>query len=223
MKNSLLSIYTLIIKLTLKNYSPLRIFQILEIQKLEINSDFLDLGSTQSETNVSNYVKNKGLRTYANLSTNLKDQNNINLEIYPNDIKKKFKTIFLMNVLEHIKNTNNCFNNINDILDSDGIVYGSTPFLFHIHQSPNDYFRFTKQFLEEFLKEKGYKEIEVKILGTGIFCNMYSSLFNLTKIIPFLNVIIFSLAIIFDKILNIFLKNIKDINPLGYFFIAKKN
>lgn len=201
----------------------MRIFQILEIQKLEINSDFLDLGSTQSETNVSNYVKNKGLRTYANLSTNLKDQNNINLEIHPNDIKKKFKIIFLMNVLEHIKNTNNCFNNINDILDSDGIVYGSTPFLFHIHQSPNDYFRFTKQFLEEFLKEKGYKEIEVKILGTGIFCNMYSSLFNLTKIIPFLNVIIFSLAIIFDKILNIFLKNIKDINPLGYFFIAKKN
>ena len=201
----------------------MRIFQILEIQKLEINSDFLDLGSTQSETNVSNYVKNKGLRTYANLNTNLKDQNNINLEIYPNDIKKKFKTIFLMNVLEHIKNTNNCFNNINDILDSDGIVYGSTPFLFHIHQSPNDYFRFTKQFLEEFLKEKGYKEIEVKILGTGIFCNMYSSLFNLTKIIPILNVIIFSLAIIFDKILNIFLKNIKDINPLGYFFIAKKN
>ncbi len=201
----------------------MRIFQILEIQKLEINSDFLDLGSTQSETNVSNYVKNKDLRTYANLNTNLKGQNNINLEIYPNDIKKKFKTIFLMNVLEHIKNTNNCFNNINDILDSDGIVYGSTPFLFHIHQSPNDYFRFTKQFLEEFLKEKGYKEIEVKILGTGIFCNMYSSLFNLTKIIPFLNVIIFSLAIIFDKILNIFLKNIKDINPLGYFFIAKKN
>ena len=201
----------------------MRIFQILEIQKLEINSDFLDLGSTQSETNVSNYVKNKDLRTYANLNTNLKGQNNINLEIYPNDIKKKFKTIFLMNVLEHIKNTNNCFNNINDILDGDGIVYGSTPFLFHIHQSPNDYFRFTKQFLEEFLKEKGYKEIEVKILGTGIFCNMYSSLFNLTKIIPFLNVIIFSLAIIFDKILNIFLKNIKDINPLGYFFIAKKN
>ena len=201
----------------------MRIFQILEIQKLEINSDFLDLGSTQSETNVSNYVKNKGLRTYANLSTNFKDQNYINLETYPNEIKKKFKAIFLMNVLEHIKNTNNCFNNINDILDSDGIVYGSTPFLFHIHQSPNDYFRFTKQFLEEFLKEKGYKDIEVKILGTGIFCNMYSSLFNLTKIIPFLNVIIFSLAIIFDKVLNIFLKNIKDINPLGYFFIAKKN
>ena len=64
-----------------------RFSQILEIQKLEINSDFLDLGSTQSETNVSNYVKNKDLRTYANLNTNLKDQNNINLEIYPNDIK----------------------------------------------------------------------------------------------------------------------------------------
>jgi len=137
--------------------------------------------------------------------------------------KKVLLTIFSLTLFFFYYAFIFCFNNINDILDSDGIVYGSTPFLFHIHQSPNDYFRFTKQFLEEFLKEKGYKDIEVKILGTGIFCNMYSSLFNLTKIIPFLNVIIFSLAIIFDKVLNIFLKNIKDINPLGYFFIAKKN
>ena len=201
----------------------MRIFQILEIQKLEINSDFLDLGSTQSETNVSNYVKNKDLRTYANLNTNIKNQNFINLETYPNDIKKKFKTIFLMNVLEHIKSINNCFRNINDILDEEGVIYGSTPFLFHIHKSPNDYFRYTQQFLEEFLKENGFKFIEVKVLGTGVFCNMYSSLFNLTKKIPLLNIIIFPTAIILDKILGIFLRNLKNINPLGYFFIAKKN
>ena len=128
-----------------------------------------------------------------------------------------------MNVLEHIKSINNCFRNINDILDEDGTLYGSTPFLFHIHKSPNDYYRYTQQFLEEFLKENGFKSIEVKVLGPGVFCNMYSSLFNLTKKIPLLNIIIFQTAIILDKILGIFLRNLKNINPLGYFFIAKKN
>ena len=58
MKNSSMNNYTLIFKLTLKNYSPLRIFQILEIKNLKIDNDFLDLGSTKSETNVSNYIEN---------------------------------------------------------------------------------------------------------------------------------------------------------------------
>ena len=223
MKNSFLNIYTLIFKLTLKKYSPLRIFQILEIKKLKINNEFLDLGSSESKTNVSNYLENKHLRHYANLTNDKGIAGYINLEMYPNEIKKKFKIIFIMNVLEHIKNINNCFKNVNDILDDDGIIYGSVPFLFHIHKSPNDYYRYTQQFLEEFLRENNFKSIEVKVLGTGIFCNMYSSLFNLTKKIPFLNIIIFPIAIILDKILSIFVKNLKNINPLGYFFIAKKN
>ena len=71
--------------------------------------------------------------------------------------------------------------------------------------------------------ENNFKSIEVKVLGTGIFCNMYSSLFDKTKKIPFLNIIIFPLAIILDKILSIFDKNLRNINPLGYFFIIKKN
>lgn len=218
-----MNIYTLIIKLTLKNYSPLRIFQILEIKNLKIDNNFLDLGAIESETNVSNYLENKHLRNYANLNSDQDVVGHINLEKYPNEIKKRFKIVLIMNVLEHIKSINNCFRNINDILDEDGILYGSTPFLFHIHKSPNDYYRYTQQFLEEFLKENGFKSIEVKVLGTGVFCNMYSSLFNLTKKIPLLNIIIFPTAIILDKILGIFLRNLKNINPLGYFFIAKKN
>ena len=95
--------------------------------------------------------------------------------------------------------------------------------MYHIHESPNDYFRFTKQFLNEFLVENDFTNIEIKTLGTGIFCNMYSSLFNHTKRIPLLNVVLFPAVIIIDNIISIFFKNLKNINPLGYFFIAKKN
>ena len=58
-----MNIYTLIIKLTLKNYSPLRIFQILEIKNIKIDNNFLDLGAIESETNVSNYLENKQFRS----------------------------------------------------------------------------------------------------------------------------------------------------------------
>tara|TARA_B100000674_G_C37907916_1_gene947074 strand:- start:556 stop:1227 length:672 start_codon:yes stop_codon:yes gene_type:complete len=223
MKKSSLNFYTLIFKLTLKNYSPLRIFQILEIKKLAIDEEFLDLGSTFSDTNVSNFIEKTHLRNFATLNTKEKLENHINLEEYPNEIEKKFKVVLLMNVLEHIKNINNCFKNINYLLEKKGTLYGSTPFIYHIHESPNDYFRFTKQFLNEFLIENDFTNVEIKTLGTGIFCNMYSSLFNHTKRIPLLNVLLFPTVIIIDKFISIFFKNLKNINPLGYFFVAKKN
>jgi len=224
MKNSLFEKYTLIFKLTLKNYSPLRIFQILEASQLKIEGRFLDLGSSESPHNISNYINNDLGRIYANKINN--NNNNKNLEIdledYPNKINQKFDNILLMNVLEHIKNYHICFKNIKDLLKDNGVLYGSTPFIFNIHPSPNDYFRYTKQFLEEYISQNGFNDIKVKVLGTGIFCCIYALIFNFTKKIPLLNIIIFPIVLFLDKIINLFSKNAKDNNPLGYFFIAKK-
>lgn len=223
MKNSLLNKYTLIFKLTLKSYSPLRIFQILEIEKLKIDQEVLDLGSSKDDRNVSNYIENNHLRSYANLEPSSKDNFYINLEKYPNKIQNKYKNILLLNVLEHIKNTENCFKNLNDLIKKDGKLYGSTPFMFRIHPSPNDYYRFTKQFLDEYLVEMGFKNIKINVLGSGIFCCFYSSIFNITRKIPFLNIFIFFIVIIVDAFLNLFSKNFRLNFPLGYFFEAEKS
>ena len=221
MKNSLYKKYTLILKLTLKNYSLLRIFQILEILQLDLKGTVLDLGASASITNVSNYLNNTENRVYANFTGNESIQ--INLENYPNKINQYFDNILLMNVLEHIKNHQNCLLNIKALLKNKGILYGSTPFMYSIHQSPNDYLRYTKQFLEEHIFENGFENVEVKTLGAGIFCCIYSLIFNWTKKIPLLNLIILPVFLVLDNFVNLFSKNIKSNNPLGYFFIAKKN
>tara|TARA_B110000483_G_C18155917_1_gene527403 strand:- start:998 stop:1663 length:666 start_codon:yes stop_codon:yes gene_type:complete len=221
MKNSLYKKYTLILKLTLKNYSLLRIFQILEILQLDLKGTVLDLGASASITNVSNYLNNTENRVYANFTGNESIQ--INLENYPNKINQYFDNILLMNVLEHIKNHQNCLLNIKALLRNKGILYGSTPFMYSIHQSPNDYLRYTKQFLEEHIYENGFENVEVKTLGTGIFCCIYSLIFNWTKKIPLLNLIILPAFLVLDNFVNLFSKNIKSNNPLGYFFIAKKS
>ena len=182
----------------------------------------LDIGSIYSLTNVTNYLNVKKIFYLSKFTKNKKDIK-IDLEVYPNFIKKKFNNIFLINVLEHIKNTKNCLKNSYHFLKFRGKLFGSTPFIFQIHPSPNDYYRFTKQYLEEILVEVGFKNVKVFVLKGGIFSCFYSLIFNGTKKIPFLNIFLISICLIFDKFIYIFLsKNIKEIIPIGYFFTAEK-
>ena len=101
------------------------------------------------------------------------------------------------------------------------------PFFFRIHGSPNDYFRYTDQSIIKALKEIGFKEIKVKIIGGGIFMSFYSSFSLITNKIPFLNLLLFNNFLlifcqILDGIISLFSKNIKSMLPLGYFFEGRK-
>lgn len=127
-----------------------------------------------------------------------------------------------MNVLEHIKNYKNVINICSKSLNINGSIIGSVPFLFKIHYSPNDYFRFTEQLLKEEFADQGFKKIKIKKLGEGIFTNFYSSIFDYTKKIPLLNIFLLTFFLILDKIIFFISKKYVKIYPLGYFFIATK-
>jgi hypothetical protein len=223
MKISFIKKYTLIIKLILKNFSPLRIYQILEIKKISIEGDSMDLGATNSPNNITNFFyKNKGKIIYFDKFKKDKDVIQIDLEKYPNLVEKQFKNVFLMNVLEHIKEYKNCLRNVHSLLGKNSNFYGTTPFHFRIHPSPNDYFRFTGQLIEENLIEIGFKEVKVIALGTGIFVCFYTMIYLFTKKIPFINLFLFFICLFIDKIIEYIKPDIKKIYPLGYFFSAKK-
>jgi len=49
----------------------------------------------------------------------------------------------IIEVLEHVKEPHVAIKNIYKILEKGGKCIFSTPFIFHIHDEPNDYFRFT--------------------------------------------------------------------------------
>ena len=61
----------------------------------------------------------------------------------------KFDNVILFNVLEHIFNFKTCLNNCYSILKDNGFLW-FYPFLFRIHYSPNDYFRYTEQSILKF-------------------------------------------------------------------------
>jgi len=58
---------------------------------------------------------------------------------------KKFSTIFCISVLEHIPNIFSAAKNISELLDEDGVLFLSVPFIFRYHGYPGDYWRFTPE------------------------------------------------------------------------------
>lgn len=196
--------------------------QILEIKKLNLQGAVLDIGSKQSPTNVTNYLKTEEKIIYADkYSTNPNDLK-IDLEKKINFIEHKYDNIILFNVLEHIFDFKNCINNCNNLLKKNGYFYGSVPFLFKIHGSPDDYFRYTEQAISKILISNGFLEIKIKVLGGGIFICFFCYVSGITNKIPLLNNILLIICNFLDFIVSIFAKNIKYIFPLGYFFEAKK-
>ena len=75
----------------------------------------------------------------------------------------------------------------------------------------------------EHLPEYKFKQIKIKALGFGPFTASYSLLYPYLKYLPLLSQICLLLAYILDSLIQVFVKtDLKEIFPVGYFFIAKK-
>jgi hypothetical protein len=210
-----------VIKHTSRKYSFLRILQIFEVSKTELSGTILDLGGNDFSHNISNYFNGSYKIQFADKFP--KDEKTIKVDLeFDKALNQKFDNICLMNILEHIKNYKNVINFSNNVLNLNGRIIGSVPFLFKIHFSPNDYFRFTEQLLYEEFKESGFEQIVIKPLGKGIFSNTYSFFFDYTKKIPLLNILLITICLILDKIFFFINRNYIKSYPLGYFFIAIK-
>ena len=97
--------------------------QILEIRKLNLNGEILDVGSKKSISNVTNHLNTKKKINYADKFS--KDPNDLvmDLEEVSEFKDKTFKNVLLFNVLEHVFNFKNCLKNCHLTLDKNGFFY----------------------------------------------------------------------------------------------------
>ena len=132
--------------------------------------------------------------------------------------------ICMFEVLEHTKNPINAIQNLHEIIDENSYVMLSTPFIFHIHDEPYDYFRFTKYGLE--ILFQNFKEVVVKprngwfetILVLFVRLRMERNI--LSKIIGNLFILIYFLLTPVTYLLQSIVKSEKI--TTGYFVYAKK-
>lgn len=77
--------------------------------------------------------------------------------------------VLLINVLEHIFNYRQLIAEAARVVAPGGSVVIAVPFLFPIHPSPHDYWRFTAEALEEECRRAGLRVETVTPLGRGVF------------------------------------------------------
>lgn len=135
-----------------------------------------------------------------------------------------FDGVLLINILEHLYHYDVALQETYRVLKNGGVVAGVVPFMFNVHASPNDYFRYTKSTLLKVLHDQGFKDVRVTELGTGAFSVIYHCLLGFvrwdwlaTPLIAFFGGI--------DKLI-FYLKpdnkmSVKEM-PLGYYFEARK-
>ena len=79
---------------------------------------------------------------------------------FKNKINVKPSLVCCFEVLEHTTNPIKAIKNVYEILDKNDYFLASVPFNFHIHDEPNDFFRFTYHGLAMLFKD--FSEVKIK-------------------------------------------------------------
>lgn len=144
-----------------------------------------------------------------------------NMHIFENNSVDIF---FCMEVLEHVPNPFNAIKEIQRVLKPGGILIGSTPFVFPIHDEPYDFFRYTKYGLRNLFKT--FEEIQLEERNSYIesIYVIFLRLLNVGKIrqriigILFFPIYVLLLPLVF--LFSLLVDNHQS--TTGYFFIFKK-
>ena len=107
--------------------------------------------------------KNKNLKLMS-MDISKKRKPDIVYDISKNDVKKRIKfnpdVVTIFEVLEHVKNPDKAVQNIYKILKKKDVCLCSVPFNFHIHDEPNDFYRFTNYGLKYLFRN--FQHVEIK-------------------------------------------------------------
>lgn len=76
-----------------------------------------------------------------------------------------FDTALCTAVLEHLEEPKMAVKECFRVLDSGGVAIYTAPFIWHLHEEPRDFFRYSKYGLEYLFQEAGFEIIEIKPLS----------------------------------------------------------
>lgn len=205
-----------------KSYSILRDQEYVCLKELKLRGQILDIGGSKKsgyhELLGNAYITTANIDPAygCDLVFDIQERFPISDEIYDYCIA--------LNVLEHIYKFENVFKEVNRILKYDGSFIFATPFMYQIHGSPDDYFRYTKSAIIKLASENGFTVNDIQEIGLGLF----SLFFQVTGgALPgnVLKKICKKTCLFLDRFLLKISKRYRILCeriPLGYFVIATK-
>ena len=197
------------------------------VMKLRLESPILDLGAGS-----------KGSSSYHNIIPNFDNKQVYSIDAvfdkHPTIVAnveqslplrdELFKTVLVLNLLEHIYEYRKLLDEVFRILEKRGNIYIAVPFLFRVHGDPGDFYRFTGAAIEKNLKDVGFSDVQIETLGSGAIT---AALAQVDFLIPLcFRKIIFKLSLRSDSLIGHMsrcgFRNKHDY-PIGYIATALKS
>ena len=198
------------LKECLNGKSFLRVLQNKEFKNITINGKTIDLGAKNGKASYYRFFNLK----YSEIDyvdINPTESNLLQLDLEKNlpISDKSYNSVIAINLFEHIFNIQNLIEEIYRILDDEGKLIGSTPFMKEYHSDPHDFYRYTQDFYKKAFEKVGFANIELILVGQGLFHVVAENVGKLLKI-KILIYLFWELCIGIDKLLNKFYKNNKN-------------
>ena len=198
------------LKECLNGKSFLRVLQNKEFKNISINGKTIDLGAKNGKASYYRFFNLK----YSEIDyvdINPTESNILKLDLEKNlpISDKSYNSVLAINLFEHIFNIQNLIEEIYRILDDEGKLIGSTPFMKEYHPDPHDFYRYTQDFYKKVFEKVGFVNIELILVGQGLFHVVAENVGKLLKI-KILRYLFWELCIGIDKLLNKFYKNNKN-------------
>jgi SAM-dependent methyltransferase len=135
------------------------------------NLDILEIGSGDTRINQSavNIFSNSKLFVQTDINKSYEHQY---LDITSTiEIEEKFDLVLCTNVLEHVFDFKTAINNLNYLLKENGHLLVSVPFIYPLHDEPEDFWRFTEHSLKKLFSD--FKFLTIKTTGIRKFPTQY--------------------------------------------------
>jgi SAM-dependent methyltransferase len=206
----------------MRHYSIIRSHEYTLLQKIELKGSILDIGGG-ARTKYHELIQ--GEHTFHTM--------NINPDCDPDtlaDIEKPFPFTdglfdhaICLNVLEHVYEFEHVVRETVRCIKPGGSLVIATPFMHHIHASPDDYLRFTESAFLRMAEKTGCKITTLEPLGFGFFSLGFQCLgIGLPAMV---RVVLKPIAIGLDKMFNRIssqYRKLTAILPLGYCVVLEK-
>lgn len=134
----------------------------------------------------------------------------------------------LMNVLEHVYNHRQLVAEAVRVTKKEGTIVIVVPFLFPVHPSPDDFWRFTDRALKRLCEDVGCTSVTVVPLGSGVFAARFLMMERLLPaplrvVCDFLSPIVVILDVLWATLAHSLGKKYqKSDYALGYIVVGKK-